>query len=300
MKAWDSKGLWLKSKQFVEKAHALGNDSPEFPFWASLALECLARAALTGIHPVLNADPREDTNILYALGFSIVGQPRSLPMHSVYLRLEKIVKGFGKKQRELCDFMAILRNEHLHSSELPYDNLKISKWLSRYYEVVKILNESLGKKLEDFLGDEIAAAAEKHVKTLNENILSSVKKKIAEHSGVFVSKELGERNKLATESVIATMMLSMGTKRQKCPACKSSGILDGERIRQLEPTYSEGELLVEEIYLAKAFKCLACGLSLNGLEEIIHGEIEPEFNETTSTSLHDLYEPEHLFEYDNM
>lgn len=87
---WDSKGYWLKAKVYIEKAHAYRHSEPEFALWSALALEFLARAALTKIHPVLNADPREDTHLLYALGYQIQGQPRSIPIHSVYIRLEKI------------------------------------------------------------------------------------------------------------------------------------------------------------------------------------------------------------------
>jgi hypothetical protein len=107
MKSWDSQGLWLKSKYFVDKANSFDHQSPEFPFWSSLALECLARAALTKIHPALNADPREDVNILYGFGFGLTAQPRSLPAHSVFIRLEKLVSAFGRTHRELCDFMAL-------------------------------------------------------------------------------------------------------------------------------------------------------------------------------------------------
>lgn len=46
--------------------------------------------------------------------------------------------------------------------------------------------------------------------------------------------------------------------------------------------------------------CSPCGLTLSGLEEITYGEMEPQFKLTRSTSLHELYEPEHHQEYDNM
>src|SRR5688572_19030289 len=123
MKAWDSKGYWLKAKYFMDKANDIGPKDKEFPFWSALALECLARAALTRIHPALNADPRQDTNLLAAFGFEVSAQPKSIPAHSVFLRLEKIIDQFGKTQRELCDFVSLLRNQHVHSAEMPYENL---------------------------------------------------------------------------------------------------------------------------------------------------------------------------------
>src|SRR5271166_1503206 len=139
MKQWDTNGFWLKARAYVERANAYDHSKSDFVFWSSLALEILARAALTHIHPALNADPQQDTNLLYGFGFEISGQPRSLPAHSVYARLEKIVKGFEKPQRELCDFVGLLRNQELHTAEVPFEDLKASKWLPRYYEVAKIL-----------------------------------------------------------------------------------------------------------------------------------------------------------------
>lgn len=300
MKAWDSKGLWLKSKQFIDKANSCDHSSGEFPFWSALALECLARSALTKVHPALNADPRDDVNLLYAFGYPVVGQPRSLPAHSVYIRLEKIVKGFGKTQRELCDFMAILRNQHLHSSDLPYDNLKISKWLPRYYEVAKVLNEFIGKSLNDYLGPEVTVSATKHIETLSEAIKSTVKSRISDYKKKFNAKSPQERARLKGEASIAVKRLPLRAVACDCPACEGKGILKGELIKELEPVYKNEELLVDQIYLASEFRCLACELALKGLEEIAHADIEPQFTETTSTSLHDLYEPEHYFEYNNM
>jgi hypothetical protein len=128
MSQWDSDGFWLKSKTYIERANEKDHASAEFAFWSSLALEFLARSALTKVHPALNADPQQDTNLLYGFGFEIAGQPRSLPIHSVFARLEKIVPDFGKPQRDLCDFIGLLRNQELHTAELPFEDLKASKW----------------------------------------------------------------------------------------------------------------------------------------------------------------------------
>lgn len=147
MHPWNSNGLWHKAKMFIDRANEFDQSSSDFAFWCALSLECLARSVLTQVHPVLNADPQSPENLLHAFGYELVANPRSLPAHSVYLRLEKIAKDFGKPQRELCEFMALLRNAHLHTAELPYENLKPTKWLPRFYDTVKILVEFLDKKL---------------------------------------------------------------------------------------------------------------------------------------------------------
>ena len=129
MKSWDSAGLWAKAKHFSDIANENGQSSANFALYCSLSLECLARSVLTQIHPALNADPREDLNVLYAFGFELTAKPKSLPAHSVYIRVEKLVDGFQKQHRELCEFLALLRNAHLHTADLPFEKLAPNRWL---------------------------------------------------------------------------------------------------------------------------------------------------------------------------
>ena len=152
MQSWDSEGLWKKAKFFMDKANESEHGAQEFAFYAALAIECLGRSALTKVHPVLNADPRDDANILYACGYTFA-KPRSLPAHSVFIRLEKVIDPFQKQHREVCEFLALERNAHVHTADLPYVNLGTGKWLARFYETVAILHEFLQKPLEKFLGE---------------------------------------------------------------------------------------------------------------------------------------------------
>jgi hypothetical protein len=68
----------------------------------------------------------------------------------------------------------------------------------------------------------------------------------------------------------------------------------------LPEEYADGELSMEVEYLASSFLCDACQLPLGSIEEVAHAGLPTHFTKTESTSLHDLYEPEHYQEYDNM
>jgi hypothetical protein len=299
MQSWNSEGLWKKAKLFMDQASEYEHASSEFAFFAALALECLGRSALTKVHPVLNADPREDANVLYACGYAFA-KPRSLPAHSVYIRLEKIVDPFQKQHRELCEFLALQRNAHVHTADLPYENLGTEKWLARFYETVAIMHDFIGKPLDHFLGKQGAGMASELIKTLNEGVLSAVKAKIAAHQKVFEAKSADEKKKLldATSSIFA--MPSYNQHSCKCPACGGQGTITGVRFKELPEQYSDGELYNEVEYLGTSFQCRACELSLNSIEEIAHAGLPTHFTKVESTSLHDLYEPEHYQEYDNM
>lgn len=296
MTAWNSEKLWLKAKLFIDEANQHDNNSTMFAFWSALSLECLARSALTHIHPALNADFRNHENLLYGFGFQITAQPRSLPAHSVYIRLELAINDFGKRHRELCDFVALNRNAHLHTADLPFENLTPAKWLPRFYETAKVLNEYIGKNLLAFLGDDVSSSAEKLIKSLNKGILSSVMAQIAKHGKAFQSKSEDEQKQLIEASRLDFFVQGTGD----CPACGARGALSGEKVKEFPAIFEEGELLVEIQYMTTGFKCNCCGFILKGVGEIAHAEIDTHFTKTISTSLHELYEPEFYQEYDNM
>ncbi|MEO7261017.1 MAG: hypothetical protein ABI047_07165 [Jatrophihabitantaceae bacterium] len=81
--SYDFEALWMKARLFL--AHAMDDDEPrtfdERALWASLALELLAKSALSNAHPVLIANPTEEgTNLLIASGCSTrVRRPACTP-----------------------------------------------------------------------------------------------------------------------------------------------------------------------------------------------------------------------------
>lgn len=300
MTSWDSAGLWAKAKYFTNTANENGQASVNFALYCSLGLECLARAALTRIHPALNADPREDVNILYGFGFELTAKPRSLPAHSVYIRVEKVVEKFQKPHRELCEFLALLRNAHLHTADLPFENLAPNKWLPRYYDTVKVLNEQLGRTLEEFIGVEGASEAEELIESLKEEVLKMVKSNCADHARTWGGKDQNEQTILERAAKSATAHLGWGLVMRRCPVCGCDGTLTGTKVKEFPERYEDEELLMDVQFLVSEYKCVACGLSLKGAQQIAQTQLDMHFINTKSTSLHDLYEPEHYLEYDNM
>lgn len=300
MAMWDRDALWLKAKTFIDKANALEHGDPDFGLWSALALELLCRAALSHIHPALNADPKDERNLFYGLGLPLVEQPRSLPAHSVYLRLEKLSPGFGKSQREFCDYMALQRNVEVHTGDLAFSRIDSGAWLPRFYSVCGLLCDSMGKTLKDFFGDDVGGSAEQVVAAFANAQEATVKKKISEHRKDFGSKPEEERARLALESELRSSIVRLGAIQRECPACGSTGLLTGELIKELEPVYEEGELLVDQEYLANEFQCFACGLHLRTLDEVALAGLGLRFTERTSTNLHERFQAEWHDDYENM
>jgi hypothetical protein len=300
MGMWDWESLWLKSKKFIDKANGEDREDPEFGLQSALALELLGRAALSHIHPALNADPKKEGNLFHALGLP-AEQPRSIPAHSVSARLERFIPGFeAKPHGALFDFMSLQRNIDLHTGEVPFANTSVDRWLPDFYASAKILCEKLGKTLREFLGDEVGEAAEKMVAAFAIAQEKAVKGRISKHGKEFEAKPGEERAALLKEAEVRTKGLRVGSKRETCPACGSPGILNGEFIREHDPVYEEGELLVDKDYLATEFRCPACELHLRSIAEVGLAEIDLQFTEREATSLHERFQPEWEDEYENM
>jgi hypothetical protein len=179
---------------------------------------------LTSIHPALNADPEDEgLHLLYGFGYELKGQPKSFPIHSVFLRLQKILpQEFTKPRREFCDYFSNLRNQELHTSELPFESLSETKWLARYYDVCEVLCKHLGKALPDLFGEE-ADSAQALIRALKAEKMSSVKSKIAAHKKVFEEKRPDEKEQSAHQQVTLANAWPPDGNRHQMPSVWMSG-----------------------------------------------------------------------------
>jgi hypothetical protein len=112
------------------------------------------------------------------------------------------VPQFGKTQRVLCEYLALLRNEELHTAGLPFESLPVAKWLPRFYECCDIFCTFMKQTLADYLGSDVERAAREMIRTLNTKVESEVKKRIADHKKAFLSKLETERAELVKEAAV--------------------------------------------------------------------------------------------------
>lgn len=297
-KVWDSEQYWLKARGYVSRAQEYGSDSPDYALWYAFALEHLARAALCSFHPVLNADPQHVESLFYGVGVIRTERPKSIPIHAVFGRLVQLLDDFTSSHSAFCGEMANRRNSELHSAELAFENVRTQSWLARYYEVCEVLCAALGHSLNDFFGKEEAEAARTLIAASKSGNLGKVKARLAKHKAAFDKMSPKFRTTFQTLSTI-TARLSPAAAVQ-CPACNSDGRLEGNKLREGAPHYSDGELTVEATFLSSSFKCSVCNLELHGEEEILFAGLPPTFTETEFTSLHEMFEPEYEDEYMNM
>lgn len=297
---WSEEELWLKGRLYVQRGLDAGREGSLYPFWMTLALEFISRAALSKINPVLNADLRHENNIFFGLGLESPGTPRTLPIHAVYSRCVRFVPGFELSHQNFCDFLGLQRNTELHTGSLPFENMKLQEWLKGYYEVTEILCQHLGRELEDLFGDDEAEAARELLKASADGLETSVKGTIAAHKKVFDTKPDEERAQLREDARIRSQASFeiMTSKAVDCPACSSPNLVRGRDIGRSTPYYEEEALLEDVTILSQSYYCRACGLNLPTLAHLQCAGIEPQFTVPEETDLHqhqefDYYEDEY-------
>lgn len=305
---WDSESLWLKSKQYCERAHIEKSGSAQFGLYCALSLEFLARAALASVHPALLADSRDvDAGLLHAFGYESRKQARSADMSSVVSRLIVVVPAFDEHAK-LCNELVYLRNAELHTGEPAFEGRKEFGWLPRYYGAVKALCLFMKRDLPDLLDDH-ASAADALVGEAQQDLLGAVKKRIQAHREVFASKPQPDRDALVENSKQLSMNERIGlgpridVELDACPACAASLRKFGSLVSESEPRVVEDSLLVDRTSLVQRAACPACGFHLDSPAEVRAAGIEPRFTDSVyydPRDMLDLHERESEPEYMDM
>lgn len=301
---WDKDALWSKSKGYVERALQEDRNNEMFPFWLSLSLELLARAAVSSIHPLLLAEPNKDdpTNILHALGRPTgKGKPKSLAISGVFKLCRHLVPGFTEEDLKICTALADLRNEELHSGAIAFAILPTASWLTHFYRAATALANVQGHTLEDFLGDEESAAATKMITADTDAVKAKVQKALHDHKRAFEAKSLDERRGLAEASAAdAEQMAWDGGHRVACPSCDSKTYVTGESFSLKAPVLEDDEIVVRETMLPTALECHACGLRLTSHAELAEATLGAQYTRTARYDPLDFYAAEADGpEYDN-
>jgi DNA-directed RNA polymerase subunit RPC12/RpoP len=264
---WSELALFGKALIYVERMESHPPDEWQFGFWSALSLELLARAALAHISPMLLADIKNWRNLTHALGRAPTAKkysPTSVPTTEVFARLNELVPEFTEEVAGFCTKHSDRRNAELHSGELVFASLGTSQWLPRFHHACKILLESMGKNLSDFVGD--AKTAQEMIESLEDAAAKAVKQVISAHSQVWSNKNEKDRNQaIAQATASATRQTGH---RIACPACGSQALIRGNPHGTVTTSVNDDEVVQRQAMLPSAFECIACGLRISGLSKL--------------------------------
>ncbi|MFJ2014697.1 hypothetical protein ACIQJ8_16050 [Streptomyces globisporus] len=297
---YDHEALWIKAKLFINRAMD-DDDSRSFDeqaLWASLALELLAKAALSRVSPLLIAEPTEDgTNILIASGL-IDGDARftSVKAKTLFTRCQKSFKPFSLTEAAK---ITNARNDYLHGAGIGFLALPPDAWWPRYWAQASILISALDQEIGDFVGsdrEDIVAAHlsqnSKNIEHRTEALIERARQRLSQYrNGTLPAKIAAEWS----PGLDLTASLDHRTV-ETCPACDSAGVLEGDTVSDTDFRYSqyrEEDYEVEVTITVDSdyFSCPTCHLTLNGYELLAQAGLPETFETEGDPS--DFYEAEY-------
>ncbi|WP_062987071.1 hypothetical protein [Nocardia anaemiae] len=293
--SYDAHALWLKAKLFI--SHAMDDDVvrdfDEQALWAALALELLAKAALSRHSPLLIASPTEDGgNLLVASGLT-QGQARftSVTATTLISRCSKAFPPFSEKE---AGAITGARNNYLHGGAATFTRIPSEAWWPRYWAQAVILVNALDKDVEDLVGAARTDLVEKYLTRNKKNIEHRAQMLVERAKQRFAQSRSGDLPRRIATEWEKPRDISLGLSYHadaKCPACGSTGVVEGENVNDTQIKHEQigeddydvwAELTVGSDY----FSCETCKLVIDGWEVIVAAGIDDEFGVTDDAMDH--------------
>jgi hypothetical protein len=295
--SWDAESIYAKALLYVEKMESCNPEDWEYGLWSALCLELLARAALANISPVLLAESKDWMNLMYALKKPIASpSPKSIAITDVFNRLKSLIAPeFTQEDYNFCVVHIERRNAELHAGETIFTKDKASEWLPKFYKVCKVLLESTGKSLNDFVADSNHAL--ELIDSLNDSAAKSVKQEINAHTTVWNSKPTAEKEDHLSHATAWAIPRSGHV--VKCPSCISPALLQGKPFGEVKTEIEDDMVIQRQAMLPSSFECIACGLKISGFSKLSHCSLGNTFSHRKTYSpaeFFDLYTEDDLDE----
>lgn len=290
--SWKKNDLLVKSKLFFEKAFKEDKEEIFFGLYCAMGLELLARSAIANINTVLLAEPEKDQqNILYALDLISTGAKKSIATNQVLNLCKTLINDFTDDNFKTSLAIINRRNEEVHTGTAAFAEYKTHQWIEAFYKNCKILSESMGESLETIFEEEIAKGADIFLKESDSKLISETKGLISAHNKVFNAKNEEEKNKLIAEAAKRSEILSHQKHHKvSCPACESSGTVEGEVYGKDIVENKDDEIIVRQSVLPTKFACSACELRLDSYEKLKSANIAEHFTHRIHYTPEDYYD----------
>lgn len=302
--AFDSDGLWLKSRLFINRALDEHAQFEEAAFWACCALELLGKSALSRISPSLIALPTDDGASLLIAAGAVEDQDSfvTVPAKAVWARCNRAFRHFNQTEAKELSYG---RNAYIHSASIGFEAIAPAEWWPRFWALANVLIAHCDRVLEDYVGKDRAPTVEAHLETNQANLDRRVKSLV---SSARTRLRLFQTNALSGQALVdwnrfvnpAGNWISSRTVQAQCPACASEGYLIGEEVldrqisgHDLRDWDDPGPEVTLEI-AAEEFACDHCHLVLSGYELLENADLPTTFDaEGTLEDVADLFDEEY-------
>ncbi|MGW0323951.1 hypothetical protein [Nocardia sp. NPDC003183] len=302
---YDAQALWLKAKLFLNHAMDDGDERSfdERALWAALALELLAKSALSRHSPLLIASPTEDGGNLLAASGLTPPQPKftSVPAKTLMSRCAKAFVPFSEAE---AGKITIARNAYLHGGAAQFAPLPPEAWWPKFWAQALILIQAQDKTLEDMVGESRVDEVESHLAQNKKNVESRTQALIERAKQRLAQFRSGNLPARLADEFAKDRDLSSGFWGKygtaTCPACgDSDAAVEGDNIvaSKVEGAWGGSDLddyvtWVELTVSSSHFSCSTCRLVLPDYEFIEAAGVDTEFI-TTDDDVAEYYGPEY-------
>lgn len=292
---WERDPLWAKARLFIEYALEHDRDDPRFGLWCALALEMVARTAISSVSPTLLAESDRDHRfLLHALGR---GNPKdgrqSISSTTLFRLCETLFPEFTSEHRTAASALANRRNAELHSGHNAFGDYSTQRWLEGFYSCCKALTSILGETLESLLGKHEADEAERVLAVGEKQVHDRVRDRIARYSSVFNDRPAEDRAAaIANAEELGSRLARERHHRVKCPSCKATATVQGDPFGLPRVVHDDAntEVIVKQAVAPRVFSCSACGLRLESYAELTAGGVGDQYTRVSRYSPEEYYD----------
>lgn len=275
----------MKAKLYWDRANQEGRDSEIFPLLITLFCELLVRGVLTKKHPTLNAAVDENS-VVFGAGLIPARPAKSIDFQTALNRLRLLMADIPEEEIAYINLLGSHRNEELHGDTVGFSELVADDMLPKVFSFAIRLIDFCGEDAEKILGKESAGQARQVFEAVQKDRSKRVRGLITAHKERFYSQTQEQKEQAWSDGkvsfVSAVMTNGHHMKAFKCPACGCMSTLVGVPVSTSAPKLVDDEILQEVRVTPSAFSCKACGLAINGLDELLSAGFPHEFRSLSS------------------
>lgn len=296
---YDSEGLWLKSRPFINRAMDRSVEFEEAAFWACCALELLGKSALSRVSPLLIALPTDDGNSLLVASGAVEGADSFVTVQAkaVWARCGRAFKQFNVPEAKV---LSLGRNAYIHSADIGFDVIPPADWWPRFWALAHVLIAHCDKSVEDYVGPGRAVEVEAHLETNRANRdrrLKSLIENAQLRLRLRASNSMAGRMQIEWERFENTARGWTHRATQFCPACDELADVGGEEVLDRElvrASYDDPDAHVMLIVATEELSCDYCHLALSDADLLERAGVEISFEtEGSLEDVADLFEEEY-------
>jgi hypothetical protein len=299
---YDSEGLWIKARLFVNRAMDDDREFEEAAFWACCALELLGKSALSRVSPLLIALPTDDGNSLL-IASGVVEDADSFVTVQAKAVWSRCARAFRQFSAAEAKELSLGRNAYIHSAAVGFDVFGPSDWWPRYWAQANVLVAHCDKDVEAFVGTSRSKVVETHLETNRANMdrrLNSLVENARLQLRLHESGSMSGRMKVEWERFISPVADWTYRAYTSCPACGGDAALGGDEVLERDvshPYYEQYDDVEPQVTLTVAtgeLACERCHLVLTNLDLLELARVDTTFEtEGTFDDVADLFDSEY-------